>query len=259
MHMRLFLSYARTGGRIADEVQLALHAEGHQVFFDRASLSAGQSFHSLIRERISSADALIFLVSPAATRRGSYALTELKLAQQQWPSPAGRILPVMIEPTPSQSLPAYLTSVTVLEPAGNIAAEVAAEVCKLRRAAPNGTRSNVRVLMHLACFVEAPQRPAFFINVTNLRAEGEVEVTHVWMESPPRTHATPDERPLPVRLRPLESWETWIYVDELPSVPGPDTYEMARVRLSTGEVLASKANAAVPETGFVPGTGRVRS
>jgi hypothetical protein len=113
--------------------------------------------------------------------------------------------------------------------------------------------------MHLASFVEAPERAAFFINVTSLRAEGEIEVTHVWIETAPRTHATPDARPLPVRLRPLESWETWIYVDELPSVPGPGIYDIARVRLSTGEILASKANVDVPEIGFVPGASRGRA
>jgi hypothetical protein len=94
--------------------------------------------------------------------------------------------------------------------------------------------------MHLACFVDLPERAAFFINVTNLCVERETEVTHVWMETSPRTHVTPHARPLPVRLRPFESWETWIYFDELPSIPDLGVYELARVRLSTGEVFASR-------------------
>jgi len=251
--MRIFLSYARVNEGTAAEVQLALRAEGHEVFFDRASLKVGHSFHSHIREQINSADALVFLVSPASARRGSYALTELKFAQQRWPSPAGRILPVLVEPTPLESLPAYLRSVTVLDPVGNMAAEVAAAVSSLGSLATDPTRSSVRVLIHLAGFVDSPERAAFFINITNLGVDRETEVTHVWMETSPRTHVTPDARPLPVRLRPFESWETWIYFDQLPSIPNSEVFELGRVRLSTGEVFASTASAGVPELGFVPG------
>jgi hypothetical protein len=42
------------------------------------------------------------------------------------------VLPVMIQPTPSESVPAYLKAVTILEPSGNIAAEVADAVKALR-------------------------------------------------------------------------------------------------------------------------------
>lgn len=251
--MRIFLSYARVNQSAAADVELALRAEGHEVFLDRASLTAGHGFHAHIREQIDSADALVFLVSPASTLRGSYALTELKFAQERWPSPAGRVLPVLVESTPLEGLPAYLRAVTVLDPVGNVAAETAAAVSKLRSAARKPAGPSVRVLVHIASFVEAPERPAIFINLTNLSVDREVEITHVWMETSPRTHVTSDARPLPVRLRPAESWETWVYFDEFPSIPDPGIYQMARVRLSTGEVMTSTARTEVPELGFVPG------
>jgi hypothetical protein len=112
--------------------------------------------------------------------------------------------------------------------------------------------SKVRVLVHAACFVEEPERPAYFINVTNLFTDRDCEVTHVWIETSPRTYAMPPTRPLPVRLRPFASWETWVYIDALPSIEANTIYGMARVRLSTGEEVPSTQNADVPELGFVP-------
>lgn len=67
---------------------------------------------------------------------GSYALTELKYARQKWPDPRHRVLPVMIERTAYDQIPNYLKAITVLEPEGNVAAEVAAELEKIRLQQP---------------------------------------------------------------------------------------------------------------------------
>src|SRR5215213_7008309 len=123
--MRIFLSHARINHCVAAEVELALRAEGHDVFLDQPSLRAGQGFHAHIRDQINSTDAVVFLISPASVRPHSYALTELKFAQERWRSPAGRILPVIVEPTRLEDVPPYLRAVTILDPAGNVAAEVA--------------------------------------------------------------------------------------------------------------------------------------
>ena len=235
-------------------MELALRAEGHEVFFDRTSLTAGHSFHSHIREQINSADALVFLVSPASIGRGGYALTELKLAQEQWPSPAGRILPVLVEPTPLERSPSVPSSRDgprscrqrssrsrsgCVEPAIR-----RAELNSIERSCPHAS---------FVCFVEAPDRAAFFINITNVCVERDTEIIIVWMETSPRTHVTPNARPLPVRLRPFKSQETWIYFDELPSIPDRSVYEMARVRLSTGEVIARRQVLACQNSGSSPG------
>jgi hypothetical protein len=126
--MKIFLSFASEQRNIAEEVWLALEAEGHQVFYDKARLAAGLSYHSDIRKKLNSCDTFVFLVSPESTQPGKYTLTELKFAKKRWPNPSGKVLPVMLCSFRDVSLDPYLKAVTVLEPAGNIAAEVTAAI-----------------------------------------------------------------------------------------------------------------------------------
>jgi hypothetical protein len=92
--------------------------------------------------------------------------------------------------------------------------------------------------------------------VTNLSRDRGVEVTHVWFDTEPPVHVLLAERPLPVRLRSDESWETWVEAGKLwdrPSVASPSHPEtLARVRLSSGKVVKSRPNRHVPSMGFVP-------
>ena len=129
--MKLFLSYPSAQRDLAERLTLALEAEGHDVFIDRADLKAGDSFHQRLREEIFRADAIVFLVTPDSVRPGSYALAEINLAKQRWRRPGGHVLPVMAAPTPMSALPPYLTAVTVLEPRGDTVAEVVAAVARL--------------------------------------------------------------------------------------------------------------------------------
>lgn len=129
--MKIFLSYATEDRPLAEEIQLALTGAGHEVFFDRQSLSAGGDYHARIKAAVDAADALVFLVSPDSVADGGYALTELGYARSRWPHPKGRVLPVKVRATPFERMPPYLKSVTVLEPVGNAAAEVAAAVEQL--------------------------------------------------------------------------------------------------------------------------------
>ena len=93
-----------------------------------------------------------------------------------------------------------------------------------------------------------------FINVTNICRDVDVEITHVWIEGIPQVFAHNRDRLLPKRLRPHESWETWIPVDRLdPQMTEAGLYQAARVRVSTGEVVASVRNDTVPGEGAVPG------
>jgi len=122
--VRIFISYSSPDRQIAEEIQLALLGEGHDVFYDKDSLPAGGNYHARISNAIALANAFIFLISPDSITPGSYALTELKFVRSKWPHPNGRVLPVRLLSTPWENIPAYLKSVTVLEPSGNIAAEV---------------------------------------------------------------------------------------------------------------------------------------
>ncbi len=129
--MKLFLSYPSGQRELAERLTLALEAEGHKVFIDRSELKAGESFHQRLRESILGADAMVFLVTPESVRAGSYALAELNIAQQHWRRPSGHVLPVLVSPTPISAMPPYLTAVTVLEPRGDVVAEIVAAVAQL--------------------------------------------------------------------------------------------------------------------------------
>lgn len=130
--MRIFLSYASEDRAVAEEVALALGGAGHDVFFDRSSLPAGGDFHARIQAAIDQTDLCVFLASTNSVRSGAYSLTELKLAREKWPHPEGHVLPVCLPGVAIEAMPSYLTSVTVLEPEGNVAAEVLAAVRKLQ-------------------------------------------------------------------------------------------------------------------------------
>ncbi len=136
--MKLFLSYPSGQHNLAERLALALEAEGHEVFIDRAELKAGESFHQTLREAILGADAMVFLVTPEAVAPGSYALAELNIARQRWRRPSGHVLPVMVVATPVSALPSYLSAVTVLQPQGEAVAEIVAAVARLKP--PTGRR-----------------------------------------------------------------------------------------------------------------------
>jgi hypothetical protein len=132
--MRIFVSYARAQEALAEELAMQLRQEGHEVFFDRFDLKAGEGFHESIRRSIRRSQLFVFLISPDAVAPQAYALTELKLAQEKWPNAVARLLPVMAVETPFDRIPAYVRSVNVLKPAGNVVAHTLAEVARLAAA-----------------------------------------------------------------------------------------------------------------------------
>ncbi len=129
--MKIFLSYASEDRPQAEEIQLALAGAGHEVFFDRESLPASGDYHARIKASVDEAELFVFLISPDSVAPGGYALTEMGYARSRWPHPKGHVLPVLLRPTPFATMPAYLKSVTVLEPRGNAAAEVVAATARL--------------------------------------------------------------------------------------------------------------------------------
>ena len=126
--LQIFLSYASERERVAEEIALALKERGHRVFFDRDRLAPGKGFHARIEQEVWTSDLFVFLISPESVKTGSYALTELRYASRRFEHPDGQVLPVLVSPTPLDEIPTYLRAVTLLEPKGNPAAEVAAEV-----------------------------------------------------------------------------------------------------------------------------------
>jgi len=131
--MKIFLSYASEQGEFAKEIALALRAEGHTVFFDHSSLASSEAYNAEIRTAIESSQLFVFLISPHSVAAGRYTLTELEFAERKWPTPWGQVLAVMVAPTPKVDIPPYLRAGTILQPSGNIAASVAAEVHRMSR------------------------------------------------------------------------------------------------------------------------------
>lgn len=133
--MKVFLSHASEDEKVATEICLALRGAGHEVFFDAHGLPPGGDYNTRIREAIEASDALVFLVSPHSVDAGSYTLSELRFARQKWPRPWGRVLPVMVGQTAWEEIDPYLAAVTVLNPAGNRAAEVVDALARLPESA----------------------------------------------------------------------------------------------------------------------------
>jgi tetratricopeptide (TPR) repeat protein len=131
MKRAIFLSYSSPESEAATRIELALKGEGHSVFRDRSALPPGESFDARIRAAIEESDLFIFLISRTSVLDGRYTLTELKFAEQKWGHPAGHVLPVLTEPVPKEAIPEFLRAVTILQPRGDIAAEVTAEVDRM--------------------------------------------------------------------------------------------------------------------------------
>lgn len=112
-----------------------------------------------------------------------------------------------------------------------------------------------KVLVHEAYFIGG-YKPHYFIKVINISKE-DVEITHLWIETIPRIHVMNNKRPLPFRLKPNETWETWIEKANIPAIRQNNIYKMVRVMLSTGQVYSSKHNANVPIKGYVAGSKEV--
>ncbi|HLL46432.1 MAG TPA: protein kinase, partial [Longimicrobiaceae bacterium] len=110
----------------------------------------------------------------------------------------------------------------------------------------------VRLTVHRAFFLMDGQE-CFFINATNLSTTREIELTHLWLQLHSHTPVLQADRQLPKRLKPDESWETWIRVDAVPEQFHERVYTLARARLSSGQIVLSEKNEGVPEEGVVPG------
>ena len=131
--MRIFLSYSRADLKIAEQIAGNLKQAGHEVFFDRHSIKVAEDFNRVIWNRIQKAQLFVYLISPNSVRAGSYTLTELELAEKKWPSPEHRLLAVTIAPTELGQIPVYATLVDMLQPEGNVAAEVRTAVNALNK------------------------------------------------------------------------------------------------------------------------------
>lgn len=131
--MRIFLSYASEDRQLIEPIRFALAEQGHDVFYDREDLQPGESFDSRIRAAIERSDLFVCFLTPYTIDAGSYTLNELVVVERMWPRADGRVLPVILAGVPRDTVPAYLRSVTWLEPTGNLTASVSDAVHRLAR------------------------------------------------------------------------------------------------------------------------------
>ncbi len=129
--LRIFLSYPSSRHDVAESLFHELRNAGHQVFFDKSRLEPGKPFSPQIQDEILACDLFLFLITPDSVAEGRYTRTELRIARDQWASPPGIVLPVMLEDTPVDAVPAFLKSCHIFRPEGNAAAEIALEVARL--------------------------------------------------------------------------------------------------------------------------------
>jgi len=113
-------------------------------------------------------------------------------------------------------------------------------------------RRKVRFTVHRGFFISGGKE-CFFLNLSNLSRNREIEITHVYLECGEQIQALHRDRLLPKRLRPDESWETWVEVERVPSSLQGTAYTLGRARLSSGKILKSVENKNVPSAGTIPG------
>jgi hypothetical protein len=129
------------------------------------------------------------------------------------------------------------------------------EICfKLVDAILPGSFNSRRLLVcvHRAYFAGSGQE-CFVVNLTNCSSRSELEVTHIWFEGSGQIPVLQPQRPLPVRLKPDQCWETWLPVAALPQILLPEALTRGRARLSSGAVVRSKPNTNIPNYGIVTG------
>jgi hypothetical protein len=115
-------------------------------------------------------------------------------------------------------------------------------------------RRRLRVRVHRAFLGTGEE--CFFVNLTNRSSKRDLEVTHVWFQTDREIHVLEPQRRLPVRLKPDESWETWLPVEALPQAFRSVALTLVRARLSSGAVVMSDPNRNVPTYGSVAGSNR---
>ena len=129
--MKIFISYAKQQRHIAEDINAVLSARGHSVFFDRKNLAPGLEYQTTIRRAVEDCEVFVFLISPESVADRRYTLTELGYRERKVTRTSGTLLPVVVKPTLLARIPAYLRTVTLQFPQGNLSAGVADAIDRL--------------------------------------------------------------------------------------------------------------------------------
>jgi hypothetical protein len=252
---RVFLCHSSGDKTEVRNLYQKLRRHGVNPWLDEEDLLPGQVWELEITKAVRSSAIIIVCLSRNSVSKTGYVQKEIKyaldIADEQ---PEGKIflIPVRIDDCAVPDRLKRWQWVDLFEPSGFDRLVKALQTSGVARRTPPRQTSNLRLTVHRAFF--APNGPeCFFINVTNIGIDVELEVTHIWFETSPPVYVVQHDRPLPKRLKPQETWETWVRVGSFDSRPGQNIYELARARLSTGIVVESVYNEGVPMYGSVPG------
>ncbi len=248
---RVFLCHAAEDKAEVRKLYTRLRLAGFAPWLDEEDLVPGQDWKAAIPLALSASAAVLVCLSPRTVSKAGYVQREIKYALDRAEEmPEGRIyiIPVILETCTIPDRVSKYHCANLTRDSGFDRLVLALEKAGAERtyAAPP-----VLLLVHRAVFVSTGQE-CYFVNATNT-TDREVELTHIWFATEPATHVVQPDRPLPKRLRPQESWETWISVHDLPVEKQDSVYLLGRVRLSTGAIAESRPNNTVPSAGFVPG------
>jgi hypothetical protein len=251
----IFLCHSSTDKPAVRALYRRLLDDGINPWFDEENLLPGQQWRAEISKAVRSSAAVIVCISRSSVERTGYVQKEIKFAldaADERPEGAIFLIPVKLEDCVMPDRLSYLHWVNLHEPDGYERLLRALASQGISRGDIPAPTSMLRLTVHRAFFV--PSGPeCFFINATNLSRDCDLVVTHVWIATAPTVHVIRRERPLPKRLAPQETWETWIRVEDVPTGHRDAVFELGRARLSTGEVVHSRHNEGVPAYGTVPG------
>lgn len=276
----IFISYARADRSKVEPLAKAFDAQGWSTWWD-PHIRGGQHFDRIIEEALSKARCVVVIWShnsvdsnwvraEAAEGLEREILVPVVIEQGVKPPIQFRYIHMhelidwdIKKPSPDfnkllNDIKETINTPSVVSVSAEIKKESRAkelpnqEEQKIEDANLKADREKVKVLMHRAYF-EGSIRPYFFIKVTNLFSEHDIEITHAWMETEPKVHIVLPERPLPVLLKPFETWEAWVEEWSVPERMRNHPYELGRVKLSTGQTFRSKEYKDVPERGYVAG------
>ena len=130
--MRIFICYSGEHENFAERLGQALRNAGHEPFVAGKALRTSDEYNTRIRQEIRKSDRFIFLITLESIKSDSYTLTELHFAEEKWPRPEGRVLPINIGNVPYERLPAY-PGTTAPRPVGDPIAFIVGEVSKQHR------------------------------------------------------------------------------------------------------------------------------
>jgi hypothetical protein len=145
---QVFICHTAKHSTVASQIAASLRGRGYKVFLDQETLQEGHAYDLRIEKEVKKSSAFVFLLSPEAVEPGRYTLTELKFAQRKWPHPDKAVLPVQVEKVDLHAIPDYLKAVTILEPKGNLAAEVGSAIASF---VP--VRSRIKIFAAVAVFL----------------------------------------------------------------------------------------------------------